>query len=260
MDKKQIREYLEETARKTPGIQVDEGIVGGMPVIEGTGIPVSLVVACLRDEVVFDEISEEYGVRYEDVLRATDYVITVLDTPYRNKRPGEKKEATEDRKDEKICANCKFFKPEDFSLYGLLEKCRNTRSGIANTLEDRMCGSFKKLEPDEKCSNISEKCASCQYLETADSLRFGRIPYCGNDGKYGEENDQVSHPDHYCQGRKYEPIKVIQDWDLNFALGSAVKYIARAGRKDDAVQDLEKAIRYLKFEIEQIKEKEGSCL
>lgn len=63
---------------------------------------------------------------------------------------------------------------------------------------------------------------------------------------------QVKHPKHYCEGRKYEPKDVIRNWQLNFNLGSAVKYIARAGRKDDIVQDLSKAIEYLQFEIEAI--------
>ena len=63
----------------------------------------------------------------------------------------------------------------------------------------------------------------------------------------------VHSPKHYTEGRKYEPKDVIRDWGLNFNLGSAVKYIARAGRKDDVVQDLEKAREYLKFEIDAIK-------
>lgn len=63
----------------------------------------------------------------------------------------------------------------------------------------------------------------------------------------------VKHPSHYTEGRKFEPKDVIRDWDLNFNLGSALKYIARAGRKDDIVQDLEKAREYLSFEVEAIK-------
>ena len=63
-------------------------------------------------------------------------------------------------------------------------------------------------------------------------------------------NNVVSHPSHYCDGRKYEPKDVIRDWDLNFNLGSAVKYISRAGRKDDIVQDLKKAKQFIEFEIE----------
>lgn len=67
-------------------------------------------------------------------------------------------------------------------------------------------------------------------------------------------NKNVIRPDHYCDGRKYEPRKVIRDWGLNFNLGSTVKYIARAGRKDDIIQDLEKAREFLTFEIEALKE------
>lgn len=46
--------------------------------------------------------------------------------------------------------------------------------------------------------------------------------------------DMVKRPDHYCFS-KFEPKDVIREWGLNFNLGSAVKYIARAGRKDDIV-------------------------
>ena len=60
------------------------------------------------------------------------------------------------------------------------------------------------------------------------------------------ENDIVKHPAHYCYG-KYEPKDVIRDWGLNFNLGSAVKYIARAGRKDDIIQDLKKAKQYYRI-------------
>lgn len=65
-------------------------------------------------------------------------------------------------------------------------------------------------------------------------------------------NSAVDHPAHYCYS-KYEPKDVIRGWGLNFNLGSAVKYIARAGRKDDIIQDLEKAKKFLEFEIEALK-------
>lgn len=64
--------------------------------------------------------------------------------------------------------------------------------------------------------------------------------------------DAVHKPAHYCEGRIYEPKDVIRNWGLNFNLGSSLKYIARAGRKDDIVQDLEKAKEYLQFEIDAI--------
>lgn len=70
--------------------------------------------------------------------------------------------------------------------------------------------------------------------------------------KEGPGFDSVSHPSHYTEGRKYEPRKVIHDWELNFNLGNAVKYISRAGRKGDALEDLKKAKQYIEFEIEEL--------
>ena len=64
--------------------------------------------------------------------------------------------------------------------------------------------------------------------------------------------EKVKHPSHYTEGRKFEPKDVIRDWKLNFNLGSAVKYVSRAGRKDDIVQDLKKAQQFIQFEIDAI--------
>jgi hypothetical protein len=66
------------------------------------------------------------------------------------------------------------------------------------------------------------------------------------------KGNAVQHPDHYAGGRKFEPKDVIRDWELNFNLGNAVKYISRAGRKDDIVQDLKKAQEYIQFELDAI--------
>ena len=51
--------------------------------------------------------------------------------------------------------------------------------------------------------------------------------------------------DHYTDGRRYDPIAAIDAWGLDFHLGNALKYVARAGRKDDTLQDLRKALFYL---------------
>ena len=65
------------------------------------------------------------------------------------------------------------------------------------------------------------------------------------------EGNAVAHPSHYNQG-KYEVKDVIRDWNLNFNLGNAVKYIARAPYKhpDKIIEDYEKAKQYIDFEIE----------
>lgn len=67
-----------------------------------------------------------------------------------------------------------------------------------------------------------------------------------------ERSEAVDHPAHYGgAGDPYEAIKVIEAWRLGFCLGNAVKYIARAGRKDPAktLEDLQKARWYLDREI-----------
>lgn len=68
-------------------------------------------------------------------------------------------------------------------------------------------------------------------------------------------SDSIHKPPHYILGRAFEPIDVIEDWGLGFRLGNAVKYIARAGRKDPTrhIEDLCKARWYLDREIEKLK-------
>ena len=61
--------------------------------------------------------------------------------------------------------------------------------------------------------------------------------------------DNVNSPKHY-QGKGIEAIDVIEGFELNFALGNAVKYILRADRKANKKQDLEKALWYLKHELD----------
>jgi len=69
------------------------------------------------------------------------------------------------------------------------------------------------------------------------------------------EESSVSHPKHYGGNTTYEAIKVIEAWDLDFSLGNAIKYISRAGKKDPSkeVEDLEKAVWYIKRKIERLK-------
>lgn len=69
--------------------------------------------------------------------------------------------------------------------------------------------------------------------------------------------NMVDHPAHYNQ-HSIEPIDVIEDWGLNFNLGSTVKYIARCDYKDAPIQDLEKAAWYLQREIERREKDAGN--
>lgn len=71
-------------------------------------------------------------------------------------------------------------------------------------------------------------------------------------------SDQIHNPSHYSAGRKVQPIDAIEDWGLGFNLGNVVKYISRAGRKNDCpVSDLKKAAWYLAREIKMHKKLES---
>ncbi len=73
-------------------------------------------------------------------------------------------------------------------------------------------------------------------------------------------HDPVNHPAHYTDGQ-IEVIDFIDDKQLSYCLGNAVKYISRAGKKDPAktIEDLQKAVWYLNHEIEKRKREVAQC-
>ena len=87
-----------------------------------------------------------------------------------------------------------------------------------------------------------------EVLDPRDETSYINVP-----SEFGElityevpYNDPVNHPSHYADGR-IEVIDYIEDKNLGFHLGNAVKYISRAGKKDKAktAEDIRKAIWYL---------------
>jgi len=69
-------------------------------------------------------------------------------------------------------------------------------------------------------------------------------------------NEKVNHPEHYLKDSGYEVIDVISAWKLDFTLGNAIKYIARAGKKhpEKTVEDLKKAIWYISYYINEFED------
>ena len=92
--------------------------------------------------------------------------------------------------------------------------------------------------------NRVKRCTSC----TA-----GIMCECGKSKNIKKEN--VDHPNHYLKDSGHEVIDAINAWDLNFELGNAIKYIARAGKKDPkkTMEDLNKAKWYIQHQIDRIK-------
>ena len=56
-------------------------------------------------------------------------------------------------------------------------------------------------------------------------------------------------PAYYTRG-KIEVWDFIRDQQLSYHLGNALKYICRAGHKEDRISDLKKAIHYLDNELQ----------
>ena len=79
--------------------------------------------------------------------------------------------------------------------------------------------------------------------------------------KGSDKKDFKSIPNYY-KGTVYgyEGRKVLEDFNLNYNLGSAVTYLLRAGKKiyvndsskDSAIADIEKTINHLHFELDRL--------
>jgi len=70
------------------------------------------------------------------------------------------------------------------------------------------------------------------------------------------EHDPVEHPIHYCSHPSgVESITIASEY--NFCLGNVIKYVWRAGLKNDELEDLKKARWYLDYEIKR-RESESS--
>lgn len=96
----------------------------------------------------------------------------------------------------------------------------------------KVCDSYQEFKYNSVfAAYLCQHCESSYWPENADFV-----------------NESVNHPAHY-QSEKFEVIEIIEAFKLNFALGNAIKYILRAEKKDDYIEDLKKAAWYIEREI-----------
>ena len=94
---------------------------------------------------------------------------------------------------------------------------------------------FKERETEKYDDFIESSTANNDMMD-----RFG----CHSEGIWA--TDPIDHPSYYGgKDNTYEAINVIEAWDLDFHCGNVIKYIARHKEKNNAKQDIEKAIWYL---------------
>ena len=66
-----------------------------------------------------------------------------------------------------------------------------------------------------------------------------------------KEHDAVNHPSHYAESMPPIQVECIDfSATMGFCEGNAFKYVWRAGRKGDVVEDLRKALWYLGHEVD----------
>lgn len=66
-------------------------------------------------------------------------------------------------------------------------------------------------------------------------------------------------PQYYEPDSPVEPKKIIDHYELSWFLGNVIKYVLRAGKKspDTYIQDLQKAITNIRFQIESYERKQS---
>ena len=71
-----------------------------------------------------------------------------------------------------------------------------------------------------------------------------------------EDWSKVKHPPHYTSHQSgVECIEITEH--MNFCLGNALKYLWRAGLKDNAIEDLRKSIWYIEREISRLESEDN---
>ena len=73
-----------------------------------------------------------------------------------------------------------------------------------------------------------------------------------------EENDVVNNPEHYTFGGietvDYLRAKLTKEEFVGWCRGNALKYLSRAGHKDEEIQEYRKAAKYIEWIIDAMKE------
>ncbi|MBI1903042.1 MAG: DUF433 domain-containing protein [Planctomycetia bacterium] len=67
------------TIEISPRITVDPAVRFGKPVIQGTRVPVSVLVGQAAAGLSHEKIAEEYGIQIEDVRAALEYAQAVVE-------------------------------------------------------------------------------------------------------------------------------------------------------------------------------------
>jgi len=134
-----------------------------------------------------------------------------------------------------ICSNCHTESPLPEAMRGWLIKW--------NKAYCPDCKYIVKENPKQTCTTSNK-----ELME----LLTEKLPVIETTKTTPIGHDPINHPKHYTSHPSgVECIQITRH--MTFNIGNAIKYLWRAGMKDSEIQDLEKAVWYIKDEITRLK-------
>ena len=137
----------------------------------------------------------------------------------------------------------------DSCIHSECSKSDNPISTIVSYGVTVDCLDYKSVDSSKEVN-----CEECIYYNMGDGCEYSYCKKEYDDYYYKEKEKNAIKPSHYKAG-EFDVIAFCQLHNINFDLGNVIKYVTRAGKKENnsELQDLNKAMEYLKRRIEFIK-------
>nr|DAO08298.1 MAG TPA: nucelotide kinase [Caudoviricetes sp.] len=137
----------------------------------------------------------------------------------------------------------------DSCIHSECSKSDNPISTIVSCGVTVDCLDYKSVDSAKEVN-----CEECIYYNMGDGCEYSYCKKEYDDYYYKEKEKNAIKPSHYKAG-EFDVIAFCQLHNINFDLGNVIKYVTRAGKKENnsELQDLNKAMEYLKRRIEFIK-------
>ena len=137
----------------------------------------------------------------------------------------------------------------DSCIHSECSKSDNPISTVVSCGVTVDCLDYKSVDSSKEVN-----CEDCIYYNMGDGCEYSYCKKEYDDYYYKQKEENAIKPSHYKAG-EFDVIAFCQLHNINFDLGNVIKYVTRAGKKENnsELQDLNKAMEYLKGRIEFIK-------
>ena len=137
----------------------------------------------------------------------------------------------------------------DSCIHSECSKSDNPISTVVSCGVTVDCLDYKSVDSAKEVN-----CEECIYYNMGDGCEYSYCKKEYDDYYYKEKEKNAIKPSHYKAG-EFDVIAFCQLHNINFDLGNVIKYVTRAGKKENnsELHDLNKAMEYLKRRIEFIK-------